>query len=142
MSLPKQRRVGVVEDDPVMGGSLVHRLKLEGYLPFWWQTGREALQALDSIRPNIVICDIRLPDMNGEDLYQQVPQSLADNTPFLFVTAFGQIDQAVRLAKAGAVDYIVKPYDLPVLLERIEELLLLLPQAAGVLGRSKAMLEL
>jgi DNA-binding NtrC family response regulator len=141
MSPPEQRRVGVVEDDPVMGGSLVHRLELEGYLPFWWQTGREALEAIGSIRPHLVVCDIRLPDMDGEDLYQQIPLSVTDDTPFLFVTAFGQIDQAVRLTKAGAVDYIVKPYALAVLLRRIEALISLQPEAAGVLGRSKAMRE-
>jgi DNA-binding NtrC family response regulator len=130
-----------VEDDPVLGGTLVHRLELEGYRPFWWQTGREALEALGSTRPHVVVCDIRLPDMDGEEIYQQIPLSVADDTPFLFVTAFGQIDQAVRLTKAGAVDYIVKPYALAVLLQRIEALISLQPEAAGVLGRSKAMCE-
>src|SRR5690349_6730481 len=120
MPPPERKRIGVVEDDPILGGSLVHRLELEGYQPFWWQTGGEALEALGSSRPDLVVCDIRLPDMNGEDLYRQIPPLLADDTPFLFVTGFGQIDQAVRLAKAGAVDYILKPYALPALLERIE----------------------
>src|SRR5438045_356722 len=134
---PKKGRIGVVEDDPVLGGTIVQRLELEGFLPSWWRTGREALESLSMTRPDLVLCDIRLPDMSGEDVYQQLPPILG-GTPFLFVTAFGQIEQAVRLAKAGAVDYIVKPYDLSVLLERIQQLIALQPAATDVLGSSEA----
>jgi DNA-binding NtrC family response regulator len=121
-----------------LGGTLVQRLKLEGYAPVWWQTGHEALKSICAARPDLVVCDIRLPDMSGEDIYLHIAQALG-STPFLFVTAFGQIEQAVRLAKAGATDYIVKPYDLPALLERIEQLIALQPRATGVLGSSEAM---
>jgi Sigma-54 interaction domain len=58
---------------------------------------------------------------------------------FLFVTAFGQIEQAVRLTRAGAADYIAKPYALPDLLERIERLIAFQPDITGVLGASEAM---
>jgi DNA-binding NtrC family response regulator len=74
----------------------------------------------------------------GERLFLEVLPRLR-GTPFLFVTAFGQIEQAVRLTKAGAVDYIIKPYALPDLLERIARLLAHRPRAAGTLGVSEAM---
>jgi DNA-binding NtrC family response regulator len=136
---PRERElIGVIEDDPVMGGTLAHRLELEGYRPLWWRTGREALEGLLTARPDLVVCDIRLPDMNGEDVFLRVLPQLG-GTPFLFVTAFGQIEQAVRLTKAGAVDYIAKPYALPDLLERIARLIVLQPRATGVLGVSEAM---
>ena len=57
----------------------------------------------------------------------------------MFVTSFGKIEDAVRLMKAGAVDYIVKPYALSDLLERIARLIRLQPRAAGDLGTSEAM---
>ena len=133
--------IGVIEDDPVMGGTLVHRLELEGYTPSWWQTGQEALDGLPATRPDLVVCDIRLPDMSGEDVFLRM-LPLLGGTPFLFVTAFGQIDQAVRLTKAGAVDYIAKPYALPDLLERIPRLIAQRPGAAGVLGTSEPMRQL
>ncbi len=136
-----QRQIGVVEDDAVMGGTLVHRLELEGYKPTWWRTGKEALNGLRATKPDLVVCDIRLPDMSGEEVFLDVLPILA-GTPFLFVTAFGQIDQAVRLTKAGAVDYIAKPYALPDLLERIPRLISQRPGAAGILGGSEAMCEL
>ena len=132
--------VGIIEDDPVMGGTLVHRLELEGYAVAWWKTGREAKERLRTTRPDVVICDIRLPDMTGEELFLSTLPSLR-GSPVLFVTAFGQFDQAVRLTKAGAVDYIAKPYAMGDLLARIEHLIAERRTDAvhGVLGNSPAM---
>jgi DNA-binding NtrC family response regulator len=137
----KEALIGVVEDDAVMGGTLVHRLDLEGYTTAWWRTGQEALTGLRTARPDLVVCDIRLPDMSGEDVFLKVLPILGE-TPFLFVTAFGQIEQAVRLTKAGAVDYIAKPYALPDLLDRIPRLIAQRPSADGVLGTSEPMRQL
>ena len=138
---PNSGLIGVIEDDPVMGGTLTHRLELEGYVPLWWRTGQEAVEGLHNARPDLVVCDIRLPDMTGEDIFFSVLPQLS-GTPFLFVTAFGQIEQAVRLTKAGAVDYIAKPYALPDLLDRIPRLIAQRPAAAGTLGASEIMRQL
>jgi DNA-binding NtrC family response regulator len=140
--MPRERAlIGVVEDDPVMGGTLVHRLELEGYNAIWWRTGQEALNGLRAARPDLVVCDIRLPDISGEQVFFSVLSHLG-GMPFLFVTAYGQVEQAVRLTKAGAVDYIAKPYALPDLLDRIPRLISQRPGAAGVLGTSQTMRQL
>ena len=138
MSPHKRGRIGIVEDDLVVGGTLAHRLELEGYTPLWWRTGQEALDGLRAHRPDLVVCDIVLPDMNGEDVFLQALPQLGGK-PFLFVTGFGKIEDAVRLMKAGAVDYMVKPYALSDLLERIARLIKLQPKTAGDLGASEAM---
>ena len=138
MSPHERARIGVIEDDLVVGGTLAHRLELEGYTPLWWCTGKDALEGLHAKRPDLVVCDIVLPDMSGEDVFLQALPRLA-GTPFLFVTGFGKIEDAVRLMKAGAVDYIVKPYALSDLLERIARLIRLQPRADGDLGTSEAM---
>jgi DNA-binding NtrC family response regulator len=130
--------VGIVEDDPIAGGTLAHRLELEGYEVVWWQTGAAALTGIRTRCPELVVCDILLPDVSGEDVFLNSLPVLT-GTPFLFVTAYGQIDQAVRLTKAGAVDYIAKPYALGELLDRIPRLLGNSPHAAGALGESPAM---
>jgi DNA-binding NtrC family response regulator len=137
----EQSLIGVVEDDPVMGGTLVHRLELEGYKAVWWRTGQQALNGLRTARPDLVVCDIRLPDISGEQVFFSVLPHLG-SMPFLFVTAYGQVEQAVRLTKAGAVDYIAKPYALPDLLDRIPRLIAQRPGAAGVLGASQVMRQL
>ena len=82
MSPHKRGRIGIVEDDLVVGGTLAHRLELEGYTPLWWRTGQEALDGLRAHRPDLVVCDIVLPDMNGEDVFLQALPRLA-GTPFL-----------------------------------------------------------
>src|SRR5215467_8208189 len=139
--MPHDRElIGVIEDHLTQGGTLTHRLELEGYRSVWWRTGKEALEGLSAVRPDLIICDIRLPDMSGEDLFLEALPRLGGK-PFLFVTGYGEVEQAVRLMKAGAVDYIAKPYALPDLLERITRLLALQPGATGKLGTSAAMRE-
>ncbi len=140
MQLRDHAVVGIVEDDPVMGGSLAHRLELEGYGVTWWQTGKAAMASLRTAQPDVLICDIRLPDITGEDLFlSSLP--ILGGVPVLFMTAFGQIEQAVRLTKAGAVDYIAKPYAIGDLLERIDHLIAQRSgrAALGVIGSSSAM---
>ncbi|MCK6450387.1 MAG: sigma-54 dependent transcriptional regulator [Alphaproteobacteria bacterium] len=138
----KSCRIAVIEDDPIMGESLVQRLSLEKHAPIWWQTGGEALAGLSAERPDLVICDIRLPDMNGEELFQRARARLRD-VPVLFMTAYGEIPQAVRLIREGADDYITKPFDLPEFLARIDRLLeqhdALHPGEDAVLGTSAPM---
>ena len=123
MSSLENRSIGLVEDDPLMGESLVQSLALEGMAIQWWRTGGEALAALrGGARPEALICDIRLPDMNGEELFNAAPR-LANGLPFLFMTAFGDVDQAVRLIRSGAGDYVTKPFQMDDFLDRLTALL-------------------
>jgi DNA-binding NtrC family response regulator len=110
----------LIEDDPILGGATTQRLKLEGFGVVWAKSCAEALDAIKRKRPGFVLSDIVLPDGSGEVLYRGVQPYLGD-TPILFATAFGEIDQAVRLMKAGADDYLTKPYDIDDLVERIRQ---------------------
>lgn len=114
-------QVGIVEDDVIMGGSLVQRLNLEGYDPVWWRTGREAISGIGDQRPDVLICDIRLPDMTGEEVFTEALPNL-HSTPVLFITAFGDIEQAVRLIRQGADEYVTKPFEMDEFLGRIAHL--------------------
>jgi DNA-binding NtrC family response regulator len=113
--------IGIVEDDPIMGEALVQRLQLEGYRAIWWQSGEEALTQLPSAGCRVLVCDIRLPDLDGEQLFRRALPELGA-TPVIFVTAFGEVEQAVRLMRAGADDYISKPFDVDTLLSKIATL--------------------
>jgi DNA-binding NtrC family response regulator len=110
--------IGVVEDDPIMGGSLVQRLRLEGYETRWWKSGEAALASLREALCHVLVCDIRLPDLSGEQLFRRMLPTLG-TTPVIFITAFGEIEQAVRLMQAGANDYIMKPFEVDALLAKI-----------------------
>lgn len=135
------RRIGVVEDDPVMGESLLQRLMLEGYDVDWWTCGRDAVAGIGEREHDLVICDLRLPDMHGEELYQKAVDR-TETPPFLFITAYGEIDEAVRLMRAGAGDYLTKPFVMDDFLGRVEDMLSRRPPLPGrtpVLGVSTAM---
>ena len=114
--------LGLVEDDPIMGQSLVDWFKVEGYRVLWWRNGTDALTALSSVRPDLLLCDIRLPDMTGEDILRDAAHHLG-RTPIVFITGFGEVSQAVRLMQSGATDYLTKPFDIEDLSGRIEKLL-------------------
>ena len=133
------RVVGLIEDDPVMGESLVQSLSLEGCHVDWWKTGADALRGLRATSPDLVICDIKLPDINGDDLFRQL--ALASSVPpFLFVTAYGDIDQAVSIMRAGGSDYVTKPFDTSGFIMRARSLIQRNPmsRADAVLGVSEA----
>lgn len=126
--------ITLIEDDPVMGGSLAQRLTLERYKVGWHRTGRDGLAALRTDGADAVVCDIRLPDTDGEALYAAL-RPLVPDAPVIFITGFGEIDQAVRLVKAGASDYLTKPFEVQTLLGRLA---VLVRPSAGVLGSSAA----
>lgn len=116
-------KIALVEDDPIMAESLTQRLHIEGAKVMWWRTRTDALRGLAAFKPDVVICDIRLHDGSGEDVFHDV--SVRERPPaFLFMTAYADIDQAVRLMKAGAGDYITKPFEMATLLQRLGAMLL------------------
>ena len=111
------QRICLIEDDEIMGEALTDRFNLEGYSCEWFKTGRAAMHGLNRKNYQIAICDIQLPDINGEDLYAKLIGSGVALPPFVFITGFGQIDMAVRLLKLGAHDYLTKPLDIHALLD-------------------------
>ncbi len=117
-------RIVLIEDDEIMGSSLVQRLELEGATVQWFKQAKRALDALRKPRLPIdaVICDIRLPDGDGESLYNKLCQTTSP-PPFLFITGHGGVEQAVRLMQAGAADYVTKPFEMAVFLDRLSMLI-------------------
>lgn len=118
------RRIVLVEDDEIMGASLVQRLELEGADIQWHRQIARALPAVRTPRKPVdaVICDIRLPDGTGEELYHTLTRT-GRPPPFLFITGQGAIDQAVRLIRSGAADYIAKPFDIGDFLSRLARIM-------------------
>ena len=116
--------IALVEDDEIMGGSILQRLELEGARVVWLKTIHRAIGALRTPRQpfDAVICDIRLPDGSGEDLFNKLCEHGAP-PPFLFMTGEGAADQAVRLLRSGAADYLTKPFDMAQFLERLAQVI-------------------
>ena len=105
----EKNSVGLIEDDLIMGESIVQRLEIEGWQVNWFRSGRDALRSSKLDHADIVVCDIRLPDMSGEEIYRHKTEK-GDVPPFVFITGYGEIDQAVRLMRMGASGYLLKPF--------------------------------
>lgn len=114
------RHIVLVEDDEIMGASIHQRLVLEGAAVTWVKRMGRGLSAIRTPRNRVdaVVCDIRLPDGTGEELYEALCRTTTP-PPFLFITGQGDIDQAVRLLRAGAADYVTKPFDMGGFLDRL-----------------------
>ncbi|RUT28353.1 sigma-54-dependent Fis family transcriptional regulator [Arsenicitalea aurantiaca] len=110
--------IGIVEDDSILGSSLEQRFLLEGYAVLWLRSAAEAEAALARTPVELVLSDIRLPDGDGETVMAAVFARYGI-VPTIFMTAFGGIEQAVRLVRMGARDYLAKPFDLDALVERV-----------------------
>jgi len=115
-------RLCLIEDDDIVGEALADRFELEGFACDWFRTGGEAILELPRRHYDLVVSDIRLPDLSGEALYASLAREVAPLPPYLFITGYGEIDQAVRLLKLGATDYITKPFEIEALLEKIRGL--------------------
>ncbi len=141
MTASSRPRLCLIEDDEIVGDALADRFDLEGFDCSWFRTGRETLLALPHRRFDLVVSDILLPDMSGEALFAKLLTDAAPLPPYVFITGYGEIDQAVRLLKLGATDYITKPFDIESLLEKIRKLVgpSLAPGGHFTLGISPAM---
>ncbi len=115
-------RVCLIEDDELMGEALCERFEMEGFEFAWCKSGKDALLALQRKRFSVAVSDIRLPDLSGEEVFIRLRQSQVTPPQFLFMTGYSAIDQAVRLLKLGAADYVAKPLDVDALIQRIREL--------------------
>ena len=85
--------------------------------------GKEALKELKYKKYNLIILDIDLPDIRGEEVLEKI-REMGINTPVLILTAFGQKSLVINVTEFGIHDYLLKPLDLDVLRDRVNEILL------------------
>jgi DNA-binding NtrC family response regulator len=110
----------LVEDDEFLGETLCERFRMENLRFEWHRSASPAMLALDRKRYAAVLCDLRLPDHSGQEIFESVEPPT--RPPFVFMTGFGTIDEAVALLKAGAADFVTKPFDLDQLMLRLHRL--------------------
>ena len=115
-------RLLLVEDDAMIGESVLDLLRADGYAVDWVKDGDMALTALDAQVYDLVLLDVGLPKRDGLSVLRVLRQQ-KDRTPVLITTARDAVAQRVEGLDAGADDYIVKPYDLDELLARIRALI-------------------
>ena len=110
--------VFVVDDDISVRESLEMLVRFEGWLPVTFASARDFLSHPRPVVPTCLVLDVNLPDLSGLDLQNQVADDRAD-MPIIFITGFGDVPMTVRAMKAGAVEFLTKPFSDEVLVNAI-----------------------
>lgn len=108
----KEIKILVVDDDKSVRYFLDLFLKKKGYQNVQSvETGQEALDIIKKEEVNLVLLDVRLPDLNGVEVLRRIKQ-INEQIPVIMITAYPEEEKAKEAIKEGAYDYIVKPFDL------------------------------
>ncbi len=117
----RKRTILIVDDDLNVLEVLEARLTFAGYKTVKAASAAEALVRLTETSLDLMVSDIKMPGMNGLELFEKVHSTHPD-LPVIFLTAYGTIPDAVKAVKAGAYDYLTKPFDGHELLDKINEI--------------------
>jgi two-component system, OmpR family, response regulator MprA len=115
-------RVLVVDDDRALRDALRRALTLGGYDVVAAEGGREGLERVRSSRPDVVVLDLLMPDVDGIEVCHRL-RADGDRTPILLLTARDAVDDRIAGLDAGADDYLVKPFDVEELKARVRALI-------------------
>lgn len=125
------KKILVIEDEPEMRRNLLTILKLEKFQPVGAENGRAGLAAVQRDKPDLILCDVMMPELDGHGVLDALRQDKATAAiPFIFLTAKGEKDDLRNGMNLGADDYLTKPVARLDLLEAIQARLLRAEQQA------------
>ena len=104
-------KILIVDDEPNIRRILQMAFEKSGFEAAIAEDARAALSQLDSFNPDVIVSDVTMPGLTGYELLRQVKEQ-SPETPFILMTAFGTIPQAVESIRNGAFEYVTKPFDL------------------------------
>jgi len=118
------KKVLIIEDDKDISNAIKEALQDDGFLTTQIFDGGNAIQAIRSETPDIILLDIMLPNMNGIEIIKELKtiNSIRD-IPIIFVTAKSDIIDQVVGYELGAIDYVIKPFSMAILTRKISALL-------------------
>jgi two-component system KDP operon response regulator KdpE len=121
MAANVERRVLIVDDEPNLVDAIRMYLEMEGYVILTAMSGREALDKLRDLLPDLIILDVMMPGMDGFETLREIRR--ASNVPVIMLTARGEEDDKVRGLRLGADDYVAKPFSQRELSTRVQAVL-------------------
>ena len=124
----------IVDDDPAVRDAVGFLVSSVGYGFAACASGAELLQRLDNTRPSCIVLDVRLPGVSGLEIQREL-QNSNSVAGVIFVTGHGDVPKAVRAMRHGAIDFLEKPFDDQVLLDRISDALAASAAALARQGR-------
>ena len=131
-----QRLVHLVDDDESVRRSVGFMLKTSGFLVRSYASGTELLKEVKALEPGCILLDIRMPGMDGLEV-QQALKEAGVSGPVIIMTGHGDVPLSVKAMKAGAVDFIEKPFEKTVLLSALDQGFASLQRSANTRERAK-----
>ena len=117
-------RILIVEDEPSIQRLIGYALQTKGYEVFIAGDGQQGLDAARAESPDLILLDMVMPEMGGMEVLEVLKSDpLLEHIPVLVVTASAQKGDAEQAIEMGAAGYLIKPFHVPILYERVEELL-------------------
>ena len=119
----EKKKVLVVDDNPNIGDLVERALEGSEFEVFRVTSGREGISMAQEQRPDLILLDIMMPDIDGftvSNFLKKIPET--ENIPIIFLTAQATTSGRIIASKAGAVDYIMKPFSPKELLKRIQRI--------------------
>jgi two-component system, LuxR family, response regulator FixJ len=118
--MPTEKLVHIVDDDDAVRRSAAFMLKHAGYRVASYVSGVAFLKEAKHVECGCVLLDVRMPEMDGLEVQQEM-NAIGIDMPIVILTGHGDVDVAVKAMRAGAVNFIEKPYEKETLLYAIEE---------------------
>ncbi len=117
-----KKRLVVADDEPFILSALQDTLS-DNYSVFSASNGKEAIEQVNKIKPDMIILDVMMPEMDGLEACKKLKQDkITASIPIVLLTAKGQITDIEKGFKSGADAYVVKPFSPARLLEKVEEI--------------------
>ena len=120
MGKTKKMKVLVVDNETEFASTLAERLRLRKIAAESVYSGAETLATVPHFRPDVLILDLHMPDMSGLDVLLKV-KAIDPTIEVILLTGHGSFDAGITSMELGAFDYIVKPVDLTLIMEKINE---------------------
>lgn len=111
-TISKKHKILVVDDDPNIRELIVETLSEDKYLSIEARDGKEALEICQVERPDIIVLDVMMPDLDGLEVCLQLRgEALTSHIPIILLTAKGLLEDKIKGMETGADDYLTKPFD-------------------------------
>lgn len=130
-----KKLVHIIDDEEAIRRSMGFMLKTSGYRVETWSSGEAFLKEVRNVERGCILLDIRMPDLDGLEVQSRLAER-GVAMPVVIMTGHGDISTAIRAMKAGAVDFLEKPFEKAVVIAAIEESFDRLAKADTATGRA------
>ena len=113
-------KILLVDDEQEFTGALAERLELRGFQVQAVDNGEDALQAVESDGPQVVVLDLKMPGLSGIEVLKRI-KSLHPDLPVVLLTGYGSTEEGIKGMHLGAQDYLMKPLNIEDLIAKLQE---------------------